>query len=62
MTTTVTIEAHCDANTKEVKVSVTGENTGETFTLQDGEKETRVVYDDLEISVKEILKEGQSAA
>lgn len=61
MTTTVIVEAHCDADKKEVKVSVTGENHNEHYTLYDGESETFVVYDDLECSVKEVSKHTVSA-
>lgn len=56
MTTTVKINAHCDSS-KEVKVSITGEHTGENFTLQDGEAAERVVYDDMELTVREVVKE-----
>ena len=55
MTTTVKIDAHCDS-TKEVKVSIASKHTGENFTLQDGETAERVVYDDIELSVREVVK------
>jgi len=58
MTTTVKVEAHCASN-KQVVVTVRNRVTGdvkETFTLQDGEKADRVVYDDLEIVTYEELK------
>lgn len=58
MTTTVTVKAHC-ANTKEVVASIVNTATGEVkeeFTLQDGESRDCVVYDDLQVSVKEVLK------
>lgn len=55
MTTTVTIDAHC-ASDKEVIVVITGEGDDENFTLQDGESDSRVVYDDREIHVKEVTK------
>jgi hypothetical protein len=58
MTTTVITEAHC-ASDKEVHVMVVNRVTGEvyeTFTLQDGEQARRVVYDDREIKVAEVLK------
>ena len=58
MTTTVKIEAHC-ASDKEVKVSVVdvvNSNIYEEFTLQDGEQASRVVYDNREICVSEVLK------
>ena len=58
MTTTVKIEAHCASN-KEVQVAVSdlaSGNVNEAFTLQDGESTSRVVYDDLTISVRETVK------
>lgn len=58
MTTTVKIEAHVSKE-KEVRVKITaecGDTAGEEFTLQDGESATRYVYDDREISVKEVVK------
>lgn len=59
MTTTVIIKAHC-ASTKEVRVIIhDGPNTGEGFTLQDGETAERHVYDAREISVCEVLKPVQ---
>ena len=57
MTTTVTIEAHL-ANSKEVEVKVfDGPKTIEEFTLQDGERAFRYVYDNRSVSVREIEKE-----
>ncbi len=57
MTTTVTIEAHL-ANSKEVKVKVFDETkTIEEFTLQDGERAFRYVYDNRTICVREVEKE-----
>lgn len=56
MTTTVTIVSHCSAE-REVLVKITG--TGgpdEVFTLQDGVKAERYVYDSREISVREVVK------
>lgn len=58
MTTTVIVKAHC-ANNKEVQVKITDIATGtevDSFTLQDGEQADRVVYDDRELTVKEVLK------
>jgi len=58
MTTTIKVEAHCASN-KQVVVTVRNRVTGdvkETFTLQDGEKADRVVYDDLELVTYEELK------
>lgn len=60
MTTTVRVEAHCASN-KQVVVSIRNRVTGEeveTFTLQDGEKADRVVYDDRQIVTHEELKEA----
>jgi hypothetical protein len=53
MTTNVTINAHCD-DKKEVKVRLT--DTGELsqeYALQNGQSDTRVVYDDIVISIWE---------
>jgi hypothetical protein len=56
MTTTVTIAAHL-SNEKEVRVKLTDNgNTLEEFTLQDGEKAERAVFDGREISVIEAVK------
>ncbi|MOA14047.1 hypothetical protein D3C78_1341240 [compost metagenome] len=58
MTTTVTVAAHCSSD-KEVKVSIVNRVTGEVyeeFVLQDGQSSHRVVYDDREIKVAEVLK------
>lgn len=56
MTTTVKVEAHCGTDT-EVQVRVTGDNSVESITLQDGESAERHVYDDLQVTVKEVKKE-----
>jgi len=58
MTTTVTINAHCASN-KEVVVKIHDHLAAadvESFTLQDGEKADRVVYEGREISVMEAIK------
>jgi phosphoribosylpyrophosphate synthetase len=58
MTTTVTINAHCASN-KEVSVKIHDHVAGadvEIFTLQDGEKADRIVYEGREISVLEVIK------
>lgn len=58
MTTTVITQAHC-ASDKEVEVVIVNRVTGEVyekFILQDGEQAQRVVYDDREIKVVEVLK------
>ena len=55
MTTNVVVTAHC-ADTKEVKVSISTESTGEVHTLQDGESGEYYAYDDREIVVKEVEK------
>lgn len=52
VTTTVKIEAHCDANT-EVFVTVDDGVSGETFVLHDGESAVRYVYDNRKITVME---------
>lgn len=56
MTTTVVIKAHC-ASTKQVQVKITdGENLVDNFVVQDGETAERVVFDEREITVREVLK------
>lgn len=57
MTTTVIVKAHC-ASDKEVVIDRTrnGEPDAQ-FTLQDGEEHSLVVYDDLAVSVREVLKD-----
>ncbi len=59
MTTSVKIDAHC-ANTKEVKIHVINDVDGvikQEFVLQDGESKSCIVYDHLEIHVKEVVKQ-----
>lgn len=56
MTSTVKVTAHCYAKTKEVEVKLNGVTVA---TLQDGESQDFYVYDDREISVKEVLKAPQ---
>jgi len=62
MTTTVKVEAHCDDNT-EVIVSVTDYSINtdnanfEDVVMQDGESVDFYVYDNREITIKEIEKE-----
>lgn len=56
MTTTVKVSA-CVAPEKEVKVRLTGTNMpDEEITLQNGETAERYIYDDREISVREVVK------
>ena len=61
MTTTVIVQAHCDKERREVKIK-TFKTDGdisrivESRTIQDGEEEQVVVYDDLRIEVSESLK------
>lgn len=58
MTTTVTIDAHVSPD-KEVLVTILDKDTEavfEEFTLQDGESDSRYVYDDREIRISEITK------
>lgn len=62
MTTTVTIKAHC-SNAKQVVVTRTDhrrEVDVEVFTLQDGEMADRVVFDDIDITIREVLKQETS--
>jgi hypothetical protein len=58
MTTTVIVQAHC-ASDKEVRVLIRDKKTGDEsakFTLQDGQTAERVVYDNREIVISEVLK------
>ena len=52
MTTNVTVNAHCGSN-KEVLITRTD---SADVVIQDGEKYDHVVYDDVVITVKEVLK------
>lgn len=57
MTTTVTIEAHCDPETTRVDVQITdGENASQTVSIEDGETHSCVVYDDVKVTVSEVKK------
>lgn len=53
MTTTVKVEAHCDANSTEVQVV---QSDGATTVLQDGETHELHVHDDREVTVREVRK------
>lgn len=56
MTTTVRVNAHCASN-KEVIVTIKDPTSEEEVViLQDGEVFEKVVYDDREINVKEVVK------
>lgn len=58
MTTTVIVKAHC-TNDKEVVVEIKGSYNGlsdAVFTLQDTQTLEQVVFDDREITVKEVMK------
>ena len=52
MTSTVKVTAHC-SDDKHVEVSLNGETQA---VIQNGESKDFYVYDDREISVKEVLK------
>lgn len=56
MTTTVRVDAHCDANRYEVEVTVKDGNDDEVHTIQDGESFERAVYDARAITVREVPK------
>ena len=53
MTSIVVVTAHC-AKTKEVEVKITSNFDPELSKLQDGESAEYCVYDDREISVREV--------
>lgn len=55
MTTTVTIDAHCNSDT-EVTIhlrDVTNEENDKSSYLQDGQSQSFAVYDNLKLEVKE---------
>ena len=57
MTTNVTVNAHCDPETEQVRVTTTTDIKQEDITiLQDGETAIFAVYDGKEITVREVLK------
>ncbi len=58
MTSKVTIEAHCASN-KEVTVVIADAESGselESFTVQDGEKQERYIYDGRTVTAMERIK------
>lgn len=58
MTTTVIVQAHCSSD-KEVQVRISDEATDlvlEAVTLQNGESRQFVVFDDRDLTVREVLK------
>lgn len=57
MTTTVTVSAHCDPETTQVRVAITGDQLQEDMTiLSDGESADFHAYDGREITVREVPK------
>ena len=56
MTTTVTVEAHCNDKT-EVSIIEESEHSGQGCVIQDGESKTIHVYDDMKVTVKEVAKD-----
>lgn len=57
MTTTVTVNAHCDPKTTKVEVQVTdGESVEPKVYLNDGESQDFYAYDGRQISVCEVAK------
>lgn len=59
MTTTVTVSAHCDPETTQVRVSISGDQLQEDMTiLQDRESAHFHVYDGREITVREVPNRG----
>lgn len=59
MTTSVIVHAHCDPEAKEVKITLHRPNPEDDtdIIIQDGESHQDVVYDDIQITVGEQLKE-----
>lgn len=55
MTTTITVQAHCDADT-EVAISVADKHGEAPHVLQDGEETTVYVYDERSVTVQERAK------
>ena len=57
MTTKVTVKAHCDPETEQVRVSITTDIKQENIMiLQDRESADFDIYDGKEITVREVLK------
>ena len=57
MTTTVTVNAHCDPKTTKVEVQVLdGDNDGQNIYLEDGESADYHAYDNRQIVVGEVPK------
>ena len=57
MTTTVTINAHCNPKTTKVRVVITDTaNKTDEFSMEDDESVDCAVYDGREILVREVLK------
>jgi hypothetical protein len=61
MTSSVLVTAHCAANTA-VRIQLTGQAKGETFTLRDGESKELAVYDEREVRVREVACEVEKDA
>ena len=57
MTTTVTVNAHCDPKTTKVEVqTLDGDNDGQNVYLEDGESADFHAYDNRQIVVGEVPK------
>ena len=59
MTTTVTVNAHCDPNATEVLVEFS-DTPDSPVTLLDGESQDFYAYDDRVITVREVEKSSQA--
>lgn len=55
MTSKVVVSAHC-ASSKEVVITLSSNTESEDFKLQNNETKELYIYDDREISVKEVEK------
>lgn len=59
MTTTVIVQAHCSSDIEvKVRLKDSSGKVVEEVTLQDKEETMKYIYDDREISVKEVKKES----
>jgi len=58
MTTTVTVQAHCDPATTKVKIQTSDQgNPQPDIFIEDGESHQAVVYDDRTLTVSEVPKD-----
>ena len=56
MTTTITIDAHCDPKTTEVLIQIADPFCNQKVVIQDGHSHQCVVYDTRQVTVQEVKK------